>query len=371
MSIRLKFNKITELLRPSDRKNSWLGVAAVILFVFILNFGLYWNVSQAKQNSLLTSSLKGYGGGGDEEVVGVDSINLSLSGSGNMPDSLKCFLNPRVSFPEVFSDEDTEIQPIELGEDTFFSYFSPLTTFSSRNSRSDVITHIVSDGENPWTIAAHYGVSANTVLWANGLSASQYVKVGQELVILPVSGVRHKVVKGDTAESLAKKYNSELDKVIVFNNLPESKSLEVGGYLILPDGEMPAPPKPKYVPQNYTTLALGEAVRRAYASGHCTWYVAQKRTDIPTNWGNAKNWLGNALAAGYSVCRGANCTPTKGAIVSLKDSGWQAVLYGHVAYVESVSGNQITISEMNRLGRYKVSNRTLSIGDKKIAGYIY
>jgi len=371
MSIRLKFNKIFKLLRPSDKKNSWLGVAAVILFVFVLNFGLYFEISHAKQGGLLSPSLKGFGAGGDEEVIEIDSVNISFGQNNLVPDSLRCFLNPRITFPEVYPESEEEIQPVGLGSDTLFAYRSPLTTFSSQNSRSDVITHIVSDGENPWTIAARYGVSANTVLWANKLSTYQYVKVGQELTILPVSGIRHAVVKGDTVDGLAKKYKAETNKIITFNNLPESKSLEVGGYLIIPDGEMPAAPKPQYVPTSYTTFALGQAIRRAYAAGHCTWYVAQKRTDIPSNWGNAKNWLGNALSAGYSVCKGANCTPKKGAIISLKDSGWQAILYGHVAYVESVNGNQINITEMNRVGRYKVSSRTLNIGDGKIAGYIY
>lgn len=373
MSTRLKFNKLFRLLRLSGGKRSWLGVAAVILFVFVLNFGLYWETSQAKQSGYLASSLKGYGAGGDEEIVDAGSFSVSLTQDGIIPDSLECFLNPRVTFPEIYSYEGSDVQPTGLGSDTFFSYKSPLTTLSSQNSRNDVITHIVSDGENPWTIAARYGVSVNTVLWANKMTASQYVRVGQELTILPVSGVRHQVVKGDTVDSLAKKYNALSDKVITFNNLPESKGLEIGSYLMIPDGEMPAPPKPKYVPQvkNYTTFALGEAVRRAYMAGQCTWYVAQKRVDIPSNWGNAKNWLGNALASGYSVCKGSKCTPQKGAIISLKDSSWRARLYGHVAFVESVSGDQITITEMNYVGPYKVSSRTLAIGDSKIAGYIY
>ncbi len=351
------------LKRPKANIFNWFGVAAVILFVFGLNFALSF---QAKA---FLSGFKGGFGAGTEETINSD---LPLSDDSSF-DSFSCFLNPKLSFPPVFIENQEEIAALELGGDTIFGYRSPLTFFSSANLRDGVTVHKVAMGENPWTIAAKYGVSPNTVLWANNMSSWQYVKVDQELVILPVSGVRHKVVKGDTVEKIAKKYKAEAGKIIVFNNLPpDSPELEAGEYLIVPDGEMPAPPAPKYIPTSYTTFAYGEALRRgAYAVGHCTWYVAQKRADIPTNWGNAKNWLNNALAAGYAVCQGRDCTPQRGAIISLNDSGWMARLWGHVAYIEEVNGNQITISEMNHVGRYRVNNRNLSIGDKKIKGYIY
>ncbi len=365
MFTRSKIAHFLKLLRPFKKLGFKLGVAAVILFALVLSFGLS---SQAKAPSFWSSS--GFGAGGEEEVVNLTPVNLTFP-DGFSSNSLSCFLNPRLRFPQDLAENQEEIPIIGLGQDTFFGYQSPLTTLSSKNSRNEVITHIVKNGENPWTIAAFYGVSANTVLWANKLSQWQYVRTGQELVILPVSGIRHQVQNGDTVEKIAQKYRAETGKIIAFNNLAADKGLELGEYLVVPDGEMPAPPKPKYVPPTYTNFALGEAVRRAYAAGHCTWYVAQKRTDIPSNWGNAKNWIKNALAAGYSVCQGNDCTPQKGAIISLKDSGWMARLWGHVAYAEEINGDQITISEMNHVGRYKVNNRTLSVGDKKIGGYIY
>lgn len=360
-----KIALISKLLKPLGGKFGPIGVAAVILFVLSLSFGL---PSQAKAPSAYFWG--GFGAGGDEEVINGNSLTFNFTDDLSST-SFSCFLNPRLSFPQGFGENWEEIPTIGLGQDTIFSYNSPLTILSSKNSRSEVITHTVVNGENPWTIAAFYGISANTVLWANNLSQWQYVRTGQELVILPVSGIRHQVKNGDTVEKIAQKYRAQAEKIITFNNLAADKGLELGEYLVVPDGEMPAPPKPKYVPPTYTNFVLGEAVRRAYAAGHCTWYVAQKRTDIPSNWGNAKNWIKNALAAGYSVCQGNDCVPQKGAIVSVKDSGWMARLWGHVAYVEEVNGDQITISEMNHVGRYKVNNRTLSIGDKKISGYIY
>ena len=352
-------------LRRFPVGNSGLEMLAVILFIFCLCFGM------SLQVGAFPPGFKGGFGGGNEETIDSDSLNSVLPDNPAL-NSFSCFLNPRLSFTPVFLESCEEVPFIEIGGDTILGHRSPLTTFSSRNSRNEIIIHQVVMGENPWTIAARYGISPNTVLWANNLSTWQYVKVNQELIILPVSGVRHKVVKGDTVEKIAKKYKAEAEKIIAFNNLPSGGGeLKEGEYLIVPDGQIPETPKPKLAPQNYTTFAFAQAIRSAYAAGQCTWYVAQKRTDIPTNWGNAKNWLNNALSAGFAVCQGRDCVPQKGAIVSLAENGWTARLWGHVAYIEEVNGNQISISEMNLVGKYKVDNRTLNVGDKKIKGYIY
>src|SRR5690606_27118484 len=61
------------------------------------------------------------------------------------------------------------------------------------------------------------------------------IKVGQELRILPVTGIRHKIVKGDTISSIAKKYEVEEEDITVFNRVNES-SLVVGATIIVPNG---------------------------------------------------------------------------------------------------------------------------------------
>jgi surface antigen len=97
--------------------------------------------------------------------------------------------------------------------------------------------------------------------------------------------------------------------------------------------------------------------------------VAQKRY-VPWN-GHAKSWLANAQAMGYPVCWGSQCEPKAGAIVSLTGGNWLSRLYGHVAYVESVSNGWFTISEMNHAGWAVRSVRTISTGSGAIAGLIY
>jgi surface antigen len=78
----------------------------------------------------------------------------------------------------------------------------------------------------------------------------------------------------------------------------------------------------------------------AYAYGWCTHWVKTMRPDIGSYWGDAWQWLNSARNAGYST----GYTPRVGAIA------WNGINnlspLGHVAYVESVNGNMVTVSEM-------------------------
>ena len=107
-------------------------------------------------------------------------------------------------------------------------------------SASDTINvYVVREGDSLSQIAKMFNVSTNTIIWANDLHKS-LIKEGQTLVILPVSGVKHEVVKGETLASITKKYKGDLDEILNFNNLSENSKLSVGDIVIIPDGEVGA-----------------------------------------------------------------------------------------------------------------------------------
>jgi surface antigen len=110
------------------------------------------------------------------------------------------------------------------------------------------------------------------------------------------------------------------------------------------------------------TIQVEPRTSNTYWYGFCTWYVANKRTDVPNNWGNAKAWYNSASRSGWQV----GDSPRAGAVVVTRES-WA----GHVGYVEEVSGDTFTISEMNFRGWARVSTRTLDANDKVIIGFIY
>ena len=110
----------------------------------------------------------------------------------------------------------------------------------------DQITiYTVHSGDTLSKIAAMFDVSVSTIYWANDLKRGDLVKTGDVLVILPVSGIQYKIKKGDTIKSLAKKYKSDSEEILSYNDLPADKPLEEGTTIIIPDAEVAIPVVPK------------------------------------------------------------------------------------------------------------------------------
>jgi murein DD-endopeptidase MepM/ murein hydrolase activator NlpD len=111
--------------------------------------------------------------------------------------------------------------------------------------------YVVREGDTLVGIAKMFGVSVNTLLWANNIGRYDVIRVGQNLMILPVSGIQYQIKEGDTIQSIAKKWNGDADEIIQFNNLSPKQPLAVGTTIIIPDGEAPIPPSANILPGTY------------------------------------------------------------------------------------------------------------------------
>jgi len=229
-----------------------------------------------------------------------------------------------------------------------------------------VVAYTVADGDTLSGIASKFDVTTDTIESANNLNDNSAIKPGQQLTILPISGLQYTVQSGDTAASLATKYQSNAAQIISFNNA-ELTGLVPGQSIIIPDGVLPnaKPAVTNTSIASNSSSSGGKLLPRVafsangYAFGYCTYWVASQRY-VPSSWGNAVNWYYAARAAGYAV----GSTPAVGAIA------WTpAGYYGHVAYVVGVSGGSVTVSEMNYSGGWdRVDYRTTSASDFR---YIY
>ncbi len=122
----------------------------------------------------------------------------------------------------------------------------------SEKPRDKIITYKVEAGDTISTIAEKFGISEDTVRWANPEIKGDKVVEGQELAIPPVTGLVIKVKKGETIYSIAKKYKTEAQNILnwPFNDFEDldTFALRAGQTLVVPDGVMPEA-QPVYSPK--------------------------------------------------------------------------------------------------------------------------
>jgi LysM repeat protein len=179
--------------------------------------------------------------------------------------------------PEEQQQIDEEILPISGDSAALVKPEIP-SMETAAPTRNSTIEYAVQEGDTIGTIAQKFGLSQNTVLWENNLSARSYIRPGQILNILPTNGITYKIVKGDTLAKIAKKLNSNVDKIIDFNRLANESDIQVGQQIIIPEGRPyvapVAPQKPKLasIKQIFTELIedTGASSGKMYWPNGCT-----------------------------------------------------------------------------------------------------
>lgn len=244
----------------------------------------------------------------------------------------------------------------------------PQVIATALKSRADLQNYTVQSGDTVPSIAAKFGVTSDTIRWSNGLTGDD-VAAGKTLIISPINGIAYKVAAGDTLDSVLAKYQVNRDQVVSFNDL-ESGSLPVGEYIVLPGAQPAARATARPSLASVSTAGGfawgGGAVygSNGYDYGYCTWYVKNRRPDLPSNLGNASTWKVLAQRAGFQTGN----VPRAGAVIWTPPRDY----YGHVGYVESVNGDgSVNVSEMNVVGWGVVSRKTLSAEAAAGYGYIY
>jgi LysM repeat protein len=116
-------------------------------------------------------------------------------------------------------------------------------TMISDLPKGEVTDYRVMEGDTVSSIAIKFGISIDTIVWENNLKSVSAIKPQQILKILPMTGVRYKVNRGDTIYSIAKNYSVDAQNIIdypfnTFSN-DETFAIQAGQELMIPDGVKP------------------------------------------------------------------------------------------------------------------------------------
>lgn len=264
------------------------------------------------------------------------------------------FNHSQNQFLLVFQGEKTESPNLSLIQEnslrgTFLpNIFSPRVLGSliggsdESETKEEIIEYIVQSGDSLLGISENFGISLNTLLWANNLNKNSVIKLGQKLIILPVSGVIYHVKSGDTLSEIAKIYKGNIEDIIDFNELSEEGDIFVGDILIIPDGVMPPPPAqpaPSQVPlaSSYFICPISPPCRITQG---LHWYNA-----IDFSHGNCGEPIyaaagGTVLKVKYGWNMGA------GNYLTILHPNGVVTIYGHIAANLVSPGDQVSQGQM-------------------------
>ena len=229
-----------------------------------------------------------------------------------------------LDLPIAETDEDF-IGFVVVDSASLLNSSSPLSTIIP--TREGLIRYKVQTGDTLSKIAASFGISVNTILSANQNLRSNLIRPGQELLVLPVSGVLHQVQEDESPESIAELYGVDVNQILKFNRDLKAPTLIVPGAK----------------PVRITTASA--ASKLPDLSGYFV---------LPTtgwNWGriHPNNAVDIANACGTPVYAAA-----EGLVISEKSYGWNDG-YGHMIDLEHPNGV---------VTRYAHNDRhTVSLGD--------
>jgi len=152
-----------------------------------------------------------------------NSQNIPLSETSIDPDMKNTVAEANVSIIDDDALNPENIQPTDTDSNSYLS------------STDKIITYTVEKGDTIGTVADKFGISKNTILYANTNIKNNALKVGTVLTILPVDGVSYTVKKGDTIASIAKAHKADANDIAQYNDITD-ESLMIGDKIIVPGG---------------------------------------------------------------------------------------------------------------------------------------
>ena len=220
------------------------------------------------------------------------------------------------------------------------SHFNPQGILSD-DLKSEITTYTVKEGDNLTAIAHSFGVTVNTILWANDIRNARLIKPGDTLVILPVSGVQYIVKKGDTIESIAKKFKGSSQEIAQFNGFGIGEELVIGSEVIIPDGEVqeiltPSMPAPRLSVSRFAGLPeLSGYYFRPIIGGRNA-----RATKANPHGIHGYNGVDLANSCDLPVMASA-----EGTVLIARSSGWNGG-YGRYAVISHENGTQTLYAHM-------------------------
>lgn len=230
-----------------------------------------------------------------------------------------------------------ETENLLVGGIAFLPQVGPAGTLADieEPQTEQIQVYVVQSGDTLSEIADKFGVSMNTILWANDLTSKSKIKEGDTLVVLPISGIRHVVKKGETLSSIAKLYHGDTDEIANYNGIAPSK-LAIGTTIIIPHGDLPmSAERAKTVVSN-----TGESVERPTYAGY---FIRPVRGGSRTQGLHGNNAVDLQTCAGDDILAAA-----EGKVIVAENSGYNGG-YGKYVVISHPNGTQTLYAHLQEV----------------------
>lgn len=205
----------------------------------------------------------------------------------------------------------------------------------SDTTSTQISSYIVRDGDTISSIAKMFGVSVNTIVWANNISRTSALQSGQRLVILPVTGINYTIKKGDTIKGIALRYKADVDEILQFNDLSLDSTLVLGQTIIIPDAELQVSVPTKYIVKT-------NPAHDTNGPDYSGYYVRPIIGGVRTQGLHGYNGVDLASVVGTPIYASA-----AGSVIVSSSSGWNGG-YGNVIIISHDNGTQTVYGHLSK-----------------------
>lgn len=228
-----------------------------------------------------------------------------------------------------------------------------LVEVNERQTTGQISIYEVREGDTLSQIAEMFGVSVNTIRWANDFDGA--ISPGQTLVILPVTGVKHVVKSGGTVEDIAELYSGDPREIALFNGISVKTELKPGDEILVPHGAIEAAPEKTKSNSSGKTVVHTQTSSSSSSASADGYFIRPISGGYKSQGIHGYNAVDLAAPVGTPVRAAAS-----GTVIISRSSGWNGG-YGSYIVIKHDNGTQSLYAHLS--ADYVVVGQRVSQGE--------
>lgn len=269
--------------------------------------------------------------------------------------------NTKKEDEESVVDETKEVQ---IDNNALIPTANPLGT-SEEEPNADILSdqvsvYVVRKNDSITAIAKMFGVTPNTILWANDLKKGAPLKEGDTLVILPFDGVNHTVKAKETLAGIANSYKVDLEEILDFNGITKNEKIVVGDKFFIPGGQKSEESKPAAPKKSTSNVASGQTKSNLKSVDGYFVFPLPSGPRIRQTQG-----IHDRVAKDYGAPAGTPIYAAASGKVIVARNGYNGG-YGNYVVISHPNGTQTLYAHMSKLGTSSGEN----VAQGEVIGYV-